>query len=64
MKYRVPREEIWICMREKGTPKYVRIVKRMYERATTKIRSSMGVTDLILVRVGLKVYIKGHQFIT
>ncbi|KAI5746584.1 hypothetical protein M8J77_005190 [Diaphorina citri] len=39
---RVPREEIWRCLREKGTPeKYVSIVRDMYERATTKIGSSV-----------------------
>ncbi|KAI5734186.1 hypothetical protein M8J77_003612 [Diaphorina citri] len=39
---RVPHEEIWRCLREKGTPeKYVRIVRDMYERATTKIGSSV-----------------------
>ncbi|KAI5752807.1 hypothetical protein M8J77_020555 [Diaphorina citri] len=51
---RVPREEIWRCMREKGAPeKYVRIVRDMYDRATTKIRSSVGLTELIPVQVGL-----------
>lgn len=44
---RVLREEIWRCIRIKGTPeKYVRIAKDMYERATTKIRTSVGVTDV------------------
>ncbi|KAI5739918.1 hypothetical protein M8J77_024981 [Diaphorina citri] len=51
---RVPREEIWKCMRPKGTPeKYVRIVRDMYEDAVTKVRSSVGVTDEIPVQVGL-----------
>ncbi|KAI5748378.1 hypothetical protein M8J77_024911 [Diaphorina citri] len=51
---RVPREEIWKCMRAKGTPeKYVRIVRDMYEDAVTKVRSSVGVTEEIPVQVGL-----------
>ncbi|KAI5742912.1 hypothetical protein M8J77_012557 [Diaphorina citri] len=51
---RVPREEIWRCMRAKGTPeKYVRIVRDMYEDAVTKVRSSVGVTEEIPVQVGL-----------
>ncbi|XP_008477651.1 uncharacterized protein LOC103514534 [Diaphorina citri] len=51
---RVPHEEIWRCLREKGTPeKYVRIVRDMYERATTKIGSSVGLTERIPVQVGL-----------
>uniref|UniRef100_A0A8D8SH78 Craniofacial development protein 2 n=2 Tax=Cacopsylla melanoneura TaxID=428564 RepID=A0A8D8SH78_9HEMI len=45
---RVPREEIWSCMRKKGVPeKYVRLVQDMYAGAKTKIRSSVGVTESI-----------------
>ncbi|XP_008472495.1 uncharacterized protein LOC103509649, partial [Diaphorina citri] len=52
---RVPREEIWKCMRAKGTPeKYVRIVRDMYEDAVTKVRSSVGVTEEIPVQVCLQ----------
>ncbi|XP_026681425.1 uncharacterized protein LOC113468591 [Diaphorina citri] len=48
---RVPREEIWKCMRAKGTPeKYVRIVRDMYEDVVTKVRSSVGVTEEIPVQ--------------
>ncbi|KAI5720850.1 hypothetical protein M8J77_012470 [Diaphorina citri] len=51
---RVPREEISRCMREKGLPeKYVRIVEDMYDRTTTRVRSSVGVTEQIPVKVGL-----------
>jgi len=51
---RVPREEISCCMRRKGIPKkYVRTVENMYEGATTRIRSSVGLTERISVNVGL-----------
>ncbi|KAI5715312.1 hypothetical protein M8J77_013954 [Diaphorina citri] len=51
---RVPREEIWRCMREKKVPeKYVRIVQDMYDRVSTKIRSSVGLTERIPTEVGL-----------
>ena len=51
---RVPRQEVWRCMREKGTPeKYVRLVQDMYEGAKTKVKSSVGLTGSIPVRVGL-----------
>lgn len=51
---RIPREEIWRCMKEKGSPeKYVRILKDMSEGAMTKIRISVGATDVIPVLVGL-----------
>ena len=39
---RVPRQEVWRCMREKGVPeKYVMIVQDMYEGARTRIKSSV-----------------------
>ena len=51
---RVPRQEVWRCMREKGVPeKYVRLVMDMYEGARTRVRSSVGLTGWITVRVGL-----------
>ncbi|KAI5726127.1 hypothetical protein M8J77_024147 [Diaphorina citri] len=51
---RVPRSEIWRCMRQKGAPeKYVTLVRDMYKDAKTKIRSSVGTTDWINVKVGL-----------
>ena len=40
---RVPRQEVWRCMREKGVPeKYVTIVQDMYEGARTRVKSSVG----------------------
>ena len=51
---RVPRQEVWRCMREKGVPeKYVTIVQDMYEGARTRVKSSVGLTDMITVGVGL-----------
>ena len=51
---RVPRQEFWRCMREKGVPeKYVMIVQDMYEGARTRLKSSVGLTDMIPVGVGL-----------
>ena len=51
---RVPRQEVWRCMRTKGTPeKYVRLVQDTYEGARTQVRSSVGLTEWIPVRVGL-----------
>ena len=42
---RVPRQEVWRCMREKGVPeKYVRIIQEMYERAEANVKSSVGLT--------------------
>ena len=39
---RVPRQEVWRCMREKGVPeKYVMIVKDMYEGAITRVKRSV-----------------------
>ena len=39
---RVPRQEVWRCMREKGVPeKYVMIVQDMYEGVRTRVKSSV-----------------------
>lgn len=41
-------------MREKGvSEKYVRLIMEMYVGATTKVRSSMGLTEGFSVKVGL-----------
>lgn len=51
---RVPRQEVWRCMREQGVPeKYVRLVKDTYEDARTQVKSSVGLTGKTTVRVGL-----------
>ena len=51
---RVPRQEIWRCMRAKRVPeKYLRLVQDMYNGARTKVRSSVGYTEWFSVGVGL-----------
>ena len=52
---RVPREEVWYCMRRKSgvAEKYVRIVQDMYEDSTTMVRCAVGVSEGVEVEVGL-----------
>lgn len=51
---RVPRGEVWRCLRErKVSEKYVRLVQDVYEGATTQARSSVGLTESFPVGVGL-----------
>ena len=51
---RVPRQEVWRCLREQGVPeKYVRLVKDPHEDARTQVKTSIGLTGKITVRVGL-----------
>ena len=51
---RVPRQEVWRCLREQGVPeKYVCLVKDTYEDARTQVKTSIGLTGKITVRVGL-----------
>ena len=51
---RVPRLEVWRCLREQGVPeKYVRLVKDTYEDARTQVQTRIGLTGKITVRVGL-----------
>ncbi|KAK3546206.1 hypothetical protein QTP70_025218, partial [Hemibagrus guttatus] len=51
---RVPREELWYCMRKSGVAeKYVRVVKDMYERSRTVVRCAVGQTEEFKVEVGL-----------
>ena len=43
---RVPREELWKCLRLTKTSEcYVKISKDMYDRATTTVRSTAGLTE-------------------
>ncbi|KAK3552516.1 hypothetical protein QTP86_013249 [Hemibagrus guttatus] len=52
--YRVPREELWYCMRKSGVAeKYVRVVQDMYERSRTVMRCAVGQTEEFNVEVGL-----------
>ncbi|KAK3506613.1 hypothetical protein QTP70_011056 [Hemibagrus guttatus] len=51
---RVPREELWYCMRKSGVAeKYVRVVQDMYERSRTVVRCAVGQTEEFKVEVGL-----------
>ncbi|KAK2890506.1 hypothetical protein Q8A73_018806 [Channa argus] len=51
---RVPREELWYCMRTSGVAeKYVRVVQDMYESCKTVVRCAVGVTEEFKVEVGL-----------
>ncbi|KAK3570610.1 hypothetical protein QTP86_023799, partial [Hemibagrus guttatus] len=52
---RVPREELWYCMRKSGVAeKYVRVVQDMYERSRTVVRCAVGQTEEFKVKVGLQ----------
>ncbi|KAK3527809.1 hypothetical protein QTP86_006875 [Hemibagrus guttatus] len=51
---RVPREELWYCMRKSGVAeKYVRVVQDMYERSRTVVRCAVGQREEFKVEVGL-----------
>jgi len=51
---RVPREELWHCMRASDIPEpYVRAVHDMYQNSTTVIKTAVGTTDSFNVGVGL-----------
>ncbi|KAK3561320.1 hypothetical protein QTP86_030618 [Hemibagrus guttatus] len=51
---RVPREELWYCMRKSGVAeKYVRVVQDMNERSRTVMRCAVGQTEEFNVKVGL-----------
>ncbi|KAK3506979.1 hypothetical protein QTP70_033856 [Hemibagrus guttatus] len=51
---RVPREELWYCMRKSGiAEKYVRVVQDMYERSRTVVRCAVGQKEEFKVEVGL-----------
>ena len=51
---RVPREELWYCMRKFGiVKKYVQLVQDMYEGSETVVRCAAGTTESFKVKVGL-----------
>ena len=51
---RVPREELWYCMRKSGMgKKYVQLVQDIYEGNETVVRCAIGTTASFKVKVGL-----------
>ena len=51
---RVPRQEVWRCLRNKGVPEgYVKMIQDMYEGVNTRVRSSVGMIEDFTVKVGL-----------
>ena len=51
---RVPREVLWWALKEKGVPgKYVQLIRAMYSRCSTQVRSTVGTTGKFHVAVGL-----------
>ena len=51
---RVSREELWKCLRLAETSQcYIKIIKDMYDGATTTVRSAAGLTEEFKVGVGL-----------
>ena len=51
---RVPREELWECLRLAETSEcYIKIIKDMYDGATATVRSAAGLTEEFKVGVGL-----------
>ncbi|KAK3511151.1 hypothetical protein QTP70_032156 [Hemibagrus guttatus] len=51
---RVPREELWYCMRKSGVAeKYVRVVQDMYERSWTVVRCAVGQAEEFKEEVGM-----------
>ena len=52
---RVPREELWYCMRKSGiVEKYMRLVQDMYEGSETVVRCAVGTTESFKVKIGLQ----------
>ena len=51
---KVPREEVWYCMRKSGlAEKYVRIVRVLYDDNITAVRYAVGVREGFEVKVWL-----------
>ena len=51
---RVPREELWECLRLAETSECdIKIIQDMYDKATTTVRSAAGLTEEFKVGVGL-----------
>ena len=50
----MPRQEVWRCLREKMAPeKYIRLIQEMYRNVEATVRSCVGETESLHVKVGL-----------
>jgi len=50
----VPRDVLWNCMRKRNIPEtYIRLIKDMYEKVFTKVKSKQGTSEAFEIRVGL-----------
>ena len=51
---RVPREELWYCMRKSGIVEtFVQLVQNMYEESEIVVRCAIGTTESFKVKIGL-----------
>ena len=51
---RIPKKELWECLRLAETSKcYIRIIKNIYDGATTTVRNAAGLTEDFKIGVGL-----------
>ena len=51
---RVPREEVWHCLRVKAVPEeYIKVIQDMYNDSQTVIRTACGTTEPFRVKVGV-----------
>ena len=51
---RVPREELWHCLRVASVPEmYVKVIQDMYDDSLTAVRTAVGTTEEFSVKVGL-----------
>jgi len=50
----VPREVLWWTLMKKGVPiKYIDIIKDMYDRVVTNVRTCGGITSDFSITIGL-----------
>ena len=56
---RVPREELWYCMRKSGiVEKYVQLAQDMYEGSETVVRCAVGTTEVSRLRTAPGISVK------
>ena len=62
--HRVHREELWECLQLAETSEcYVRIIKNMYDRATTTVKNAAGLTEEFKVLDFIKAQHSAHFFL-